>query len=242
LFASAVYVIVPAFNEQPRIAAMLRSVPSWVTQIVVIDDASTDDTQARVAECAATDARIVYRGLARNGGVGAAIANGYRYLLATVNDPRAVFVVMAGDGQMKPSDLERVVAPVVAQHADYVKGERFSHHDVRRIMPGPRYWAGRALSWCTSQAVGFAVSDSQCGYTAISREACSKLDFDTFWYGYGYPNDVLGQLAARNLRVFETPVEPSYEAGLQSKLRAYHVPAIGFVIARSFVRRVSKRP
>jgi glycosyltransferase involved in cell wall biosynthesis len=99
---SRVIVIVPAWDEAPRIARMLAKVPSWVDRVVVVDDASTDGT-ARVA-LALGNSRVDVLRHGCNRGVGAAIATGYRFALKAQGGSHDAFVVMAGDDQMDPLD------------------------------------------------------------------------------------------------------------------------------------------
>jgi dolichol-phosphate mannosyltransferase len=143
---------------------------------------------------------------------------------------------MAGDGQMSPDDLASVATPILTGEADYVKGNRFTAPDIHKVMPRARYWGGRAFSFATSLAVGRPIHDSQCGFTALSRTACEQLDLDGLWQGYGYPNDLIGQLVLRNLRIVETPVRPIY-AGEKSGLRAYHGVVVAALILRAYERR-----
>jgi len=93
-----VSVVIPAFNEARKIAATVASVPDLVDHIVVIDDASTDDT----ADATPLSTRVELIRHGKNRGVGGAIATGYRRALDVGSD---VAVVMAGDGQMDPEDL-----------------------------------------------------------------------------------------------------------------------------------------
>jgi glycosyltransferase involved in cell wall biosynthesis len=231
---SRVVVVVPAWNEEPRVARVVARVPAWVDRIVVVDDASTDATAE--AALSPRDPRVVVERHVRNRGVGAAIVTGYRRACASGGDPRDAFVVMAGDGQMHPDDLPAVVAPIAAGLADYVKGDRFHAPAGAAAMPLPRRIGGRIFSWGTSFAVGRPISDSQCGYTAIARAACEKLDLDALWRGFGYPNDLLSQLTLRRLRVVEVPVRAVY-ADEVSRLRARHLPVIAGLVARAWWRR-----
>jgi glycosyltransferase involved in cell wall biosynthesis len=232
---SRVVVVVPAYNEAPRIARVVRQLPPWVDAMVLVDDASNDATTE--AARAAGDRRLEVVWHRSNRGVGAAIATGYRRAAAIARAPRDVFVVMAGDAQMDPRDLPALVAPIALGQADYVKGNRFRFPGVARTMPLGRLVAGIAFSWATSHAVGVALSDSQCGYTAIAREACARLDLDGLWPRYGYPNDLLSQLALRGLRIAEAPVRPVY-ADEVSRLRARDVPIVAAIVARAWFRRM----
>jgi glycosyltransferase involved in cell wall biosynthesis len=231
-----VVVVVPAWQEAPRIARVLRGLPSWVTAVVVVDDASTDGTAE--AATALGDPRVTVVRHPANRGVGAAIVTGYRRALAASGSPRDAFAVMAGDGQMDPADLATVIAPIARGDADYVKGDRFRRPGAARAMPLGRRLGGRVFSWATGLAVGVPISDSQCGYTAIARGACARLDLDALWPRYGYPNDLLSQLAARRLRIAEVPVRAVYADEI-SRLKPRHVPVVAALIARAGWRRFS---
>ena len=232
---SRVVAVVPAWDEAPRIGRVVRAMPEWVDAIVVVDDASGDAT-AETAR-ATGDPRLHVVRHERNRGVGAAIVTGYRRAAELTSGDRDVFVVMAGDGQMDPHDLPALVDPVVRDDADYVKGNRFGSRDVVRTMPPSRLLGGLAFSWATSRAIGVSVSDSQCGYTALGRAAWARLDLDRLWPRYGYPNDLLSQLALRGLRIAEVPVRAVY-ADEVSRLKPRHVPVVAAVVARAWVRRI----
>jgi glycosyltransferase involved in cell wall biosynthesis len=241
LFGAQIVVIVPAFEEAPRIGRVLASMPVEVDRVVVIDDASRDRTSDAAREHG--DPRVVVLRHAKNLGVGAAIASGYREAMARPGSPHDAFVVMAGDAQMDPRDLPRVAGPVARREAGYVKGDRFGDPNVLRVMPPARWLGGHVLSWMTSRAIGQRVRDSQCGYTAIARWACERLDLDALWPRYGYPNDLLAQLARREIPILEAPVRPIY-ADEESKLRARHLIGVARVVVRAWLRRdpsVSRR-
>ena len=238
ILGAKVVVVVPAFEEASRIARVIASMPAAVDHVVVVDDASHDHTAD--AATRAGDVRVEVIVHATNRGVGAAIVTGYQRALALTSSPRDVFVVMAGDGQMHPDDLPAVALPVVRGEADYVKGDRFADDDVARVMPRGRLVGGKVFSWLTSRAIGIPISDSQCGYTALARAACARLDLDDLWPRYGYPNDLLSQLALRNLRIAHARVRPVY-ADEVSRLRLSHLPRIGQLLARAWLRRMRAR-
>jgi len=236
LEGSSIIVIVPAFEEQDHIARVLETMPAFVDMIVVVDDGSRDATTERAA-CVPHVRTVLVKHEERRG-VGAAIVTGYKEALALTEPGRKTdaFCIMAGDGQMHPEDLESVALPVVRGEADYVKGDRFQFCGVRRAMGWSRWIGGQVFSRLTSLAIGQSISDSQCGYTALSRNAAMSLDLSGLWPSFGYPNDILGQLAARRFRVREVPVAPIYGSE-QSKLRLRHLPPIFYLIARAAVRR-----
>jgi glycosyltransferase involved in cell wall biosynthesis len=222
-------VVVPAYREARLIGRMLARVPSFVDEIVVVDDASDDDTGRAASESHDFRLRVIRH--AENRGVGAAIVTGYR---AAVADGCDVLAVMAGDDQMHPDDLEAVIAPVAEGRADYVKGNRFVHAQARR-MPLLRRAGGELLSFATRAATGLDVTDCQCGFTALSAEMARALSLHDLWPRFGYPNDLLGMLAGRGARVLEVPVRPVY-ADEVSGVRAFHAVSILALIARRYLK------
>jgi glycosyltransferase involved in cell wall biosynthesis len=231
-------VVVPAYNEERKIARTIRSIPGFVDHVIVVDDGSSDGT-GRVA------ARSQRRGLEvlthpRNRGVGAAIATGYERAHATGAE---VTAVMAGDSQMDPADLTPLVAAVVADRADYVKGNRFSWPGVTRVMPPSRLVGNVVLSLLTRVATGYwQVFDSQCGYTAANRRALAAVLSGPLFARYGYPNDLLARLGVEEARVLDLPVRPVYGPEWRSGIRILRViPPLVFVLMRAFAGRVRRR-
>lgn len=236
LFGKRVAVIVPAYNEERLLGRTLATMPSFVDAVFVVDDASSNRTAA--IALAQSDARTTLIRHEKNQGVGAAIVSGYRAASAAGCD---VLAVMAGDAQMHPDDLPRLIEPVARGEVDYAKGDWFAAGAAWRRMPKARFFGGRLLSFLTRLATGFEVlSDSQCGYTALAREAVDRLSLDTLWPRYGYPNDLLGLLARANIAIRDVPVQPIY-ADEQSGVRAWHFALMLFLIARTAVRRVGAR-
>jgi glycosyltransferase involved in cell wall biosynthesis len=208
-----VAVVVPAYNEARAIGDTVGTVPDFVDHVLVVDDASTDDTAdaartARARRRCNDPAGFEVIRHADNRCVGAAIATAERRALALGAD---VAVVMAGDGQMDPEDLPALLAAIADGEADYVKGNRFKHPDVWTAMPATRIVGNLLLSAATRVTSGYRhVFDSQCGYTAIHSRALAGIDLDLLWSRYGYPNDLLSRLHPAGVRVLDVRVRPIY--------------------------------
>ena len=234
-------VVIPAYNEERAIAAAVAAVPAFVDRVIVVDDASLDATAAtaRAAGVARGDAlEVITHDV--NRGVGAAIVTGYRRALALGCD---VAAVMAGDGQMDPEDLPGVIDPIASGDADYVKGNRFLHPEVWTAMPPARIVGNVVLSAATKLTSGYRhVWDSQCGYTAIHRDALAAIDLDGVFPRYGYPNDLLSRLHVAGMRVVDVPVRPVYGPAWKSGINlgtALH--PIPWVLLRSWSTRLAKQ-
>lgn len=227
-------VVVPAYNEARHIARTLRTIPRFVDRIVVVDDGSSDATAAEVL--GVNDARIDLVRHSTNCGVGHALCTGYMKAFAS---GAQIAAVMAGDGQMHPDDLPQLLAPLVDGEADYVKGDRLSHPEVRRRMPRARWFGNHVLSLGTRVATGLSIRDSQCGYTALHRRAAERVPWSRLWRGYGYPNDLLGLLSQAGARVRDIVVRPIYADEVSGIGWRHALLVIPFVLAMVTLRRWS---
>ena len=108
LESTRIGVVVPAYNEELLIAETLRGIPEYIDKIYVIDDGSIDRTGEIVKKFG--DPRVVYLRHEVNKGVGAAIINGYKLAL---KDEMDIVAVMAGDNQMDPAQLPRLLFPII---------------------------------------------------------------------------------------------------------------------------------
>ncbi|HVV52224.1 MAG TPA: glycosyltransferase family 2 protein [Polyangia bacterium] len=235
-----VAVVVPAFNEADKIASAIGVVPGFVDHVIVVDDGSSDATAACARAAAGPGARVEVIVHPVNRGVGAAIATGYARALELGADATAV---MAGDGQMDPADLPRLLAPVVDGEADYAKGNRLAWPGGWRQIPPVRLVGNALLSWLTRLGSGYwRLFDSQCGYTVASRAALAALGPGRMFPRYGYPNDVLVRLGAAGARVVDVPVRPVYGPAWRSGLRPSRVALpIAWLLLRAFARRLRGR-
>src|SRR5262245_12108218 len=238
-----VYVVIPAYNEQKLIDRVLDTMPAFVDRMIAVDDASTDDT-ARLL-CAAKARlgdrlQIIKR--ERNGGVGAAIISGYEEARQQL-DGGDLVAVMAGDAQMDPVELPRLLAPLVKDQADYTKANRLFTGEAWKIIPRHRYLGNAALSFATKIASGYwHVADSQSGYTAITVEALSMLQLHRLYPRYGFPNHLLVELNNYDFRVRDVPIQPVYNVGEVSGIRLPKVvPTLSWLLVKCYFWRMKEK-
>jgi len=235
-----VAVVVPAYNEEKMIGQVISTIPPYVDQIVIIDDASTDQTKEVVKAYQKEDNRIVYIRHEINKGVGGAIITGYKWARDHGMD---ISVVMAGDGQMDPNDLPKLLEPIVEGKADYSKGNRLFTGKAWKIIPKTRYLGNGVLSFLTKIASGYwHVADSQSGYTAATLEVLKTIDLDAIYKRYGMPNDLLVRLNVYNFRVQDVPVNPVYGIGERSRMKIYKVVfTLSFLLIKLFLWRLKEK-
>jgi len=181
--------------------------------------------------------RIILIDHLENGGVGAAIARGYKWAKDHGIDCTAV---MAGDGQMDPDELESICSPVVFDEIDYVKGNRLIHRSALLVIPKVRYIGNSVLSIMTKLASGYwHVSDTQTGYTAISNKALNAIRIHEIYKSYGMPNDVLVKLNIAFCTLKEVEIKPIYDVGEQSKMKIWKViPRVSWLLTKLFFKRL----
>jgi glycosyltransferase involved in cell wall biosynthesis len=230
-------VVVPAYNEEKLIARTLETIPELVDRIIVVDDASTDRTAEIVREIACEDSRVCLSEHGVNQGVGGTIVTGYKQARGMAMD---VTVVMAGDAQMDPKDLDHIVEPIAMGEADYTKGNRLFYGDAWKMIPHYRYLGNSFLSLLTKIASGYwHIADSQSGYTAISLIALRRIKLDKIYKRYGMPNDLLIKLNQHDFRVRDVHIRPVYNVGEKSGIKLTQViPKISWVLFKGFWQRL----
>lgn len=208
---------------------------------VVLHDAQIEEikyyTPSEVVNEYEDTDRIILINHLENGGVGAGIARGYKWCKDHNIDCTAV---MAGDGQMDPSELEGICLPVINEGIDYVKGNRLKHPSAKLVIPKIRFFGNSVLSILTKIASGYwKVSDTQTGYTAISLHALRSIRIYNIYKSYGMPNDLLVKLNIISATLREIEIKPVYRVGEQSKMKIKKViRRVSWLLLRLFFKRL----
>lgn len=248
---ATVAVVVPAYNEEGFVGAVIDDLPGFVDRAYLVDDGSTDGTWHEIQRHAETRNRthdghfeelVVPIRHETNRGVGGAIKTGYQRAREEGID---VTAVLGGDDQMDPRLLTRYLDPIVDDVADYTKGNRFDRPEQWAGMPRFRLVGNVVLSYLTKVASGYwETMDSQNGYTAISLEALEATDIDGMYEYYGYCNDLLVRLNAAEMRVADVPrsSEYAYQDGWKSHIDyTEYVPRVSTMLLRSFLWRLRRK-
>lgn len=232
-------VVIPAFNEELLIEDTLRSIPTYVDRIFVIDDCSKDQTAEIAGEFSKNDSRVTCISHKVNKGVGAAIITGYKRVLEEGID---IAAVMAGDNQMDPNHLQELLNPIVEGKADYTKGNRLMNAGFRKGMSVWRSFGNVILTFLTKMASGYwQLMDPQNGYTAISNRALERIDLDTIYPWYGYCNDLLTKLNVFGFRVKDV-VMPARYGNEKSKIKyGRYMFKVSWLLLNNFLWRLKMK-
>jgi len=217
-----IVVVLPAFNEADNVGAVIGAMPDAVAGLrvvpVVVSDGSTDGTAA-----AAREAGALVTELPINRGGGLALRVGYEIALELSAE---IVVTMDADGQHQPSELSRLVGPIVEGEVDVVGGSRVlgsadPNHAAREL--GIKLFAQllSVLTWSR-------VTDPACGYRAVRTEALRGLEFrqDQF-----HNSEFIVEASKRKLRSREVPVTITQRLSGDSKKPAHFRYGMGFANA-----------
>jgi glycosyltransferase involved in cell wall biosynthesis len=216
--------LVPAYQEAPRVARVVRSAREHLP-VVVVDDGSTDGT---VAEAEAAGATVIRQ--TPNQGKGAALRAGFRYALAIGAE---AVVTLDADGQHDPAEIPAFLAAYRGDPASppaLVVGER----DFRRMPPVRRLsnTVGRLLF---SAAVGRPVPDNQSGFRLIDARLMTAL-LDSTEAGFAFEVEMIARCIALDLPIAWVPIRTIY-AGEPSHIRPW-AHLTGFLRAARDARRI----
>jgi glycosyltransferase involved in cell wall biosynthesis len=175
-----VLVIVPAFNEQESISAVLRTLLDNKYQILVVDDGSVDKTRSLAQEAGVDVLTLPF-----NLGVGGALRAGFKF--AVRNQYRAVVQVDA-DGQHDASQIVSLIETANESGAHLVLGSRFQRSAESMTVPVVRRQVMRLLSALASRATGTTITDATSGFRLIQDPLLSEFAkvFPSYYLGDTY--------------------------------------------------------
>jgi dolichol-phosphate mannosyltransferase len=199
-------VVIPCYQVERHIEAVVASIPAEVRTIIAVDDGSRDGTAAALARIA--DPRLVRFSHPANRGVGAAMVSGYRAALQRGAD---VCVKMDGDGQMQAEHLPRLVEPLLGGAADYGKGNRFRDLEALGRMPRLRLVGNGVLSFLTKLVSGYwSIFDPTNGYTAIRADLLGRLNLERLDSRYFFETSMLIELNIQGAVVQDVEIPARY--------------------------------
>ena len=228
-FRDKVAVLIPAYNEDDSVGDVVRQIPPEVcgeqTAVLVVDDGSRDDTSEEAAKAGAVVARHVI-----NRGGGAALRTGYRLM---AESGALIVVTLDADGQHLPSEMERLVKPVIDDEVDVAHGSRV----LGQADPNARsrelgiVLFNKLISFITRTKV----SDASNGYRAVRTTVLPQIVLRQEQF---HTSEFLIEAIKRGIPAKEVPVTVAKRAHGHSKKPAVVRYGLGFAnaIVRTWLR------
>ncbi|MGB1580127.1 MAG: glycosyltransferase family 2 protein [Nevskiales bacterium] len=211
LHAGDVAVVIPAYNEGSTIADVVKRARAQVARVIVVDDGSTDNTVAELADMDITLLRNTV-----NCGKGASLWRGARHALE--GGARAV-ITLDADGQHSPEDIPRVIAAAEAAPDTIVIASRLRHQE---NAPALRLFANRMANFWISWAAGYFIADSQSGFRLYPTNVLQQVTVShERQHSFVFESEILIDAAWKGVQSLPVPIDSVYfEAARPSHYRA----------------------
>lgn len=196
--------LIPAYNEEKNVCAVVRKTLPYVDCVLVVDDGSFDKTSEVAAQCGATVIKN-----RENKGKADAMYRGFEYAVKNGFD---VIVVLDADGQHDPDEIP-IFIDKINEGFDIVVGARQFDPSV---MPKIRIFANAFSSWLTSLVCHSRISDSQSGYRAIKVDVVKKIRFNS--KRYQIETEMLIKAAKCGFKITFVPIKTIYRKEAKSKV------------------------
>ena len=194
-----IWIVIPAYNEETKLAEVVQGVFEYATNVVVIDDGSQDRTH----EVAKRSGAWVLRHRI-NRGQGAALATGIEFALRRGAE---VIVTFDSDGQMSAADIPKMIKPIADGEAEAVLGSRFVEKTVHN-MPLLRCLVVKGGIWFTRVLSRIDITDTHNGFRALSRSAASQIEIRQDRMVHA--SEILDQISKKKIKFVERPVTVTY--------------------------------
>lgn len=215
--------VIPAYNEESRIEAVVRDAARFVDAVVVVDDCSHDRTFGRAFAAGAHVLRHII-----NRGQGAALQTATDYAVEKLD--AEIIVHFDADGQMMAEEIAMMMEPIRKGEADVVLGSRFLGKKAN--MPFSRRLTLTAGLIFTRLLSGIKTTDTHNGFRALSRDAVKKVRITLDRMAHA--SEILDLIQIHHLRFVERPVTIKYTEETLKKGQS----SLGmFVIAKDFIEK-----
>lgn len=184
--------VIPAHNEEYTIGNLVKKTLKYVDIVVVVDDASQDQTQAKAEMYGAL---TVKRNVCQ--GVGAAISTGIAKALELGAN---IIVTLDADGQHNPEEIPNLITPIIKGEADLVIGSRIlGSMETRDPI---KKFGNKLITFIVGKMINLKLTDTQCGFRAFTREVANPTSFSHFTY----TQEMIIKAAKKGFRIKEVPV------------------------------------
>ena len=206
-------IVIPAYNEEETLGIVLNSLPKKLKGIreiktIVVDDGSKDRTH----EIARWNQVMALKHIV-NLGVGAATITGLEAARKINSD---IVITLDADGQHSPSNIEKLIEPIIKKEVDIVIGSR--DYKIKN-MPVVKVFGNLMMNTLTYMVFRKWSADSQSGMKAFSKSALEKIKLHST--GYEICSEIIGEIKRNNIQYKEIKIDTIYTD--YSKLRGQNI-------------------
>jgi dolichol-phosphate mannosyltransferase len=202
-------VVLPCYKSRDQVLDVIRGIGREIDHIIVVDDACPEQT-GQYIESNISDERLIVIRHELNQGVGGATLTGFRKAMEVMGS--GVIVKLDSDGQMDPSLIPQLIAPIISGEADYAKGNRFYDLAYLDKMPAIRVFGNAGLSFLNKLSTGYwDIMDPTNGFVAIHSKVLARIPLDKLDKRFYFESDLLFRLSTLRARIIDVPMSAHYE-------------------------------
>lgn len=203
-------VVIPAYNEEATLAAVVRKVLQLphLLEVIIVDDCSEDATAEIARRLTEEDSRVKFARHEKNAGKTEALKTGF----ATTRGD--IVIVQDADFEYDPNEIPAVIKPILDGHADVVYGSRFLVRKATRVLYFYHYVANKVLTFTSNMLTNLNMTDVETGYKAFRGDIIRQMIITS--RGFGFEIEVTAKLAKLGCAIYEVPISyygRTYEEG-----------------------------
>ncbi len=235
-----IVVVIPAYKVEKQIVRTLAQIPLYIRYIIVVNDASPDNTEKNISQAQKLDDRIILISHEENKGVGGAMVSGFR---KAIELEAQIVIKIDGDGQMSSYDLLPLLEPLILGESDYTKGNRFQDFSALKAMPLFRQIGNMGLSFLVKAATGYwNCFDPTNGFLAIRQEVLAVLPLERLHRRFFFETSLLGELYILNAVIQDIPypavyAEETSNLSIKRTLLEFPPKLISILFRRTWVKK-----
>jgi glycosyltransferase involved in cell wall biosynthesis len=196
-------VVMPVFNEEKTVAKVIETVlmQPCVTELIVVDDCSSDGSWNILQQMASNDPRIKPFRHSINQGKGAALRTGFAQASCDV------VIIQDADLEYDPAEYPKLLKPIEDEKADVVYGSRFIGSEAHRVLYFWHYVGNRFLTLLSNMFTNLNLTDMETCYKVFRRKVIQGIRIEE--NRFGFEPEITAKVVAQGVRIYEVAISYS---------------------------------
>jgi len=232
----SIAVVIPCYKVEKQIQKVVKEIPDFVTSIILVNDASPDNTGEILENLATENSKIKALHHTKNQGVGGSMITGFK---EAIEQNIEVVVKIDGDGQMDINYLDKLLNAIFIGKYNFAKGNRFFDQKMLRKMPAIRRIGNIGMGFLIKMASGYwNIFDPTNGFFCIHNSVLNKIDFNRLSKRFFFESSLMIELYYTGAKIKDIAMPAIYaeeKSNLSVLKTLFTFPPKLF---KSFLRRI----